>query len=255
MLAGCPHRVVEYGPEGAPTSAEDVLRRVAAAETSVVGVKGDARLYVEAPQGKGAVGLYLAAQLPSLIHLEQLDFFNRPQGVLVTDGTTVGLYDAQDARYFRGPASPTNLGRFLPLVMPPAELAGLLLGRAPRIHADTSRFSFDPQTGLFVVELQQGGVVQTIKVAPPSYRVVESTVVGLPAYDLRYEELSNLGGTTFPRKLTLDAKLAHTHLELTFKDITLNEAPDLTLFDLSPPDNVPVVEVDARGQPLDAGTP
>jgi elongation factor G len=34
-----------------------------------------------------------------------------------------------------------------------------------------------------------------------------------------------------------------------WKDITVNEAPDLTLFDLEPPEGVAVVEVDASGNP------
>lgn len=38
-------------------------------------------------------------------------------------------------------------------------------------------------------------------------------------------------------------------LELEWKEFTLNEPPDANLFDLSAPENVPVIEVDAAGQP------
>jgi hypothetical protein len=39
-------------------------------------------------------------------------------------------------------------------------------------------------------------------------------------------------------------------VELTWKDVTLNEAPDLSMFELEAPEGVPVVELDAQGKPL-----
>jgi hypothetical protein len=39
-------------------------------------------------------------------------------------------------------------------------------------------------------------------------------------------------------------------LELRYTDVTLNGPPDMTMFALTPPEGVPVVEVDAQGRPL-----
>ncbi len=246
-LAGCPRRPVDFGKDGEPRTAEELLARVAWAEKQVFSVKGEAKLTVESPQGKGVVGLFAAVTHPALIHLEQLDFFGRPQGVLVTDGDRFSLFLAQDGRALQGPATPANLGRFLPLVMPPAELAAVLLGRAPRITADALEFRFDDALGVFVATLQRGEVRQTLHVQPPSYRVVKSTAENLNAYDLTFGDLAVMGEATMPRHLTLDARGAKTALELTWKDVAVNEAPDLSLFDLEPPEGVPVDEVDARG--------
>ena len=55
--------------------------------------------------------------------------------------------------------------------------------------------------------------------------------------------------------MVLSAREASTTLELLYKDVTVNEAPDLTLFDQSPPENVPVIEVDETGKPRQAAAP
>lgn len=250
LLAACPRVPIDFGKDGEPKSAEELLKRVAQAEAQIVTLKGDGKLGVDAPQGKGSVTLFVAVTHPSNIHLEQLDFFGRPQGVLVTDGERFGLYNGQDAKYYRGPASPANLGRFLPVVMPPAELAALLLGRAPRIPAESSEMTFDDKGGVFVLTLKRGAIVQTVHVKPPTYRVVKSSVVGLKAYDVEFDDIGVYGAVSIPKKAKLVAASAKTTVELTYKEITINEPPDLTLFDMSPPEGVPVVEVDANGAPL-----
>lgn len=249
LLAACPRVPVDFGKDGEPKSAEELLKRIAVAESQIVTLKGDGKLGVNSPQGNGSVTLFVAVTHPSNIHLEQLDFFGRPQGVLVTDGERFGLYNGQDAKYYRGPASPANLARFLPVVMPPAELAALLLGRMPRIRADATEMTFDDKEGVFVLKLVRGEIVQTVQVKPPTYRVVKSTVVGLKAYDVEFGDIGVYGAVSIPKKAKLVAASAKTSVELTYKDITINEPPDLTLFDMAPPEGVPVVEVDAQGNP------
>lgn len=250
VLTACPKRIADFGKDGEPKTPQELLRRIEVAESQIFSLKGDAKLIVDAPQGKGAVSLFAAVTHPALIHLEQLDFFGRPQGVLVTDGTRFGLYLQQEGKYYRGPASPVNLSRFLPLVMPPAELAAVMLGRAPRIPPDSLQMRFDDKLQLLVLVLTRGKVRQTLHVQPPSYRVVKSTAENLDAYDLAFADLVTEGGVTLPRHASLDARSARTSVELVWKDVAINEAPDLSLFDFEPPEGIPVVEVDANGFPI-----
>ncbi|MBL8915709.1 MAG: DUF4292 domain-containing protein [Archangium sp.] len=261
FLLGCPPRRVDFGKDGAPTSAKDLLARVNFAESQVFSLKGDGRLGVDSPQGKGSVTLFAAVQHPAFIHIEQLDFFGKPQGVFVTDGERFGLYMAQEGKFFRGPATAANLSRFLPIVMPPSELASVMLGRAPRIpirSADQSagavdelEMRFDDSLQLFVLTITRGKVRQILHVQPPSYRVVKSRAENLNAYELDFSDITTIepSGVTVPKTAALDARLAKTKVELVWKEMAVNEAPDMTLFDLAPPEGIPVVEVDANGDP------
>jgi hypothetical protein len=229
------------------------LKRTAFAESQVYSVKGDARLTIEAPQGKGTVSLFAAALHPSFVHLEQLDFFGKPQGILTTDGAQFGLYQAAENTFYKGPATPANLSRFLPLVIPAPELTGLLLGRIPRIDFDLSDMKFDEKTQLFILKLtknanaNRGVVTQTLHISPPSYRVVHSEIVGVSAYDVEASEMETMNGQLFAKSIILKAKARSTTLEINWKGIELNGSADLTLFDLSAPEEVPLVELDEQG--------
>lgn len=243
ILCACPHRV-DFGAGGEPQSAEDLLRRVAVSESAIISVKGDAKLKVNSPSATASVTLFVAVTHPAYLHLEALDFFGKPQGVFVSDGTTFGLYDGQSARYLRGPATARNVARFVPIALAPAELAALLLGRVPRIPHQSAQLGFDPKEGTLVLTLKNGAAVQVLTIRPPSYRVIHSAITGIDAYDVTFANLEDLGGFTHPRRIFLSAEKAQVRIELNYQEVVLNEAPDLTLYQMTPPANVPIVEVD-----------
>lgn len=262
VFTACPRAArLDPGPMGEPRNAEALLKRVLIVESTVMSVVGDAKLSVDTPQGKGATNLYVGVHLPDLLHIEQIDFFNRPQSVLITREGNFGLYDAQNARYTRGPSSPINLSQFLPLVLPPHELAGLMTGRTPRIAHEIASFMPDDKRGVYVLTLRKGNITQTLDIATPSYRIVKSTITGIEAYDVEFSELKNFDGAVLPKRLALTASAAKLWVELTFKDVKVNQPLDLMLYDLDPPSGVQVVDVDEKGAPrltgadADAGAP
>jgi hypothetical protein len=168
--------------------------------------------------------------------------------VLVSDGERFGLHQVSEGRFYRGPASPENLSRFLPVVLPAGELLGLLLGQAPVLAGARPEVRWDGERGAWALELRVGGVVQRLLVDGVDYRVRESRVEGMSAYDLRFSDVRRVGGAFLPHVLALEARAAETELELVYKDPEVNAPVDLGLFDLASPPDVPVVEVDEQGR-------
>jgi len=248
-LCACPRLPpLDYGKDGPAKDGADLLKRVEFAEAQIFSLRGDAKLIVESPQGKGSVSLFVAVLHPAQLHIEQLDFFGRPEGILVTDGERFGLYDAKQRKYFRGPASVENMARFVPIALPPRELASLLLGRVPRVPAESSSLAVDEAARSYALTLRRGAITQRLTVSTGTHRVTRSRVEGLTTYAIDADALTAFGPATLPRHLTLDAPSANTRVELLYKDITVNEAPEVTLFELEPPEGIPVVEVQANGQ-------
>src|SRR4051794_22885938 len=200
LLLGCPHRV-DFGKEGPITDPKALEKLIQQAEERVIAVKGESKIKVESPQGNGVVTLFIALQRPGLVHLESLDFFGRPQAVLVSDGKRFGLYQSQEGKYYQGPASAQNLSRFLPVVLPPEELVALMLGQTPRIPAEAKTLKRDEQKGRYELALINGPVTQTLSIDPKRLRVVESRVRGVNAYDLTFEDFDEAGGGLYPRKV------------------------------------------------------
>ncbi|HEX8823644.1 MAG TPA: DUF4292 domain-containing protein [Archangium sp.] len=249
LCSGCPKRI-DFGPQGRVTQPEELFRLTSAAQTQVVSLQGDGKLRVESPQGSGTVSAFLAVSRPGLLRVEMFDFFNRPIAVLVTDGQRFGLFQSQENKFYQGPATPRNLSRFLPVALPSEELVSVMLGQVPFLPAERKTLALDAKQGLYVLTLHRGAVSQVLHIHPKSLRVVRSEVRGLQTYGLEYDNFKEHGEARLPHEVTLRAPSADTSLGLRYTEITVNESPDLTLFDLSAPEDVPVVEVDEGGQTL-----
>ncbi len=249
VCSGCPKRL-DFGSRGRITQAEELFRLTRAAQDQVATLQGDGKLRVQSPQGTGTVSVYLAASRPGLLRVEMFDFFNRPIAVLVTDGQRFGLLQAQENKYYQGPATPQNLSRFLPVALPSEELVSVMFGKVPFLPAERMTLDVDAREAVYVLTLQRGDVTQVLHVDPRTLRVVRSQVRGAPVYGLEYDNFREHGALLLAHEVRLQAPSADTSLTLRYTDVTLNGAPDLTLFDLSAPEDTPVVEVDEGGQAL-----
>ncbi|MBX5481985.1 MAG: DUF4292 domain-containing protein [Myxococcaceae bacterium] len=255
VLSGCPPRRIDFGPRGRIDDPEALLELVAETEATVITLDGEAKVHVDAPGGKGAFSMFMALVRPTYVHLEPLDFFGRPQGVLVINEDHFGLYQAQDNRFYEGPATAANVARFLPLALPPAELVRVMLGAVPRIPHERAELVPDERCACYVLTLHHGAVTQRLEVHPSRYRVLKSEVTGMPAYDLELGDLDTIQGISFPRRITLRAPAAQVEVSLRYADVTLNKAPDLTMFDTSAPEGAEIVPLDAQGRTVSPATP
>lgn len=247
VCSGCPHRI-EFGPEGPIDDPEKLFQLVNQSQANLVTLQGDAKLHVSSPQGSGTLSMYLAISRPGLLHMETFDFFNRPVAALVSDGQRFGLYQTEGNVFYQGPASPENVSRFLPVMLPSEELVAVMLGQVPFIPAERKTLELDRSEGVYVLKLFRGPVTQTLQVHPKYYRVVRSEVRGVPGYDLSFDNFKTEGTMLFPKEVKLIAAAAETELRLRYSDVSLNGPPDLTLFELAPPEGARVVEVDERGK-------
>lgn len=257
ICAGCPKRIppVDFGPGGPLTDPREVLARVDAAQARVITVTGDARLDVDSEQAKGGAGLFLSVSRPALLHLEPLDFFNRPQGVLVSDGQRFSLYSVPEDLVLTGPASPPNVSRLLPVVMPGEELTAVMLGEAPRLPTEDLTLTVDDKEQTYRLVLRHGAVEQTLWIHPQHFRVLKSEVRGAPAYDLLFDDFQIVGEVALPRRIVLASQAGKARLELRYKEVTVNGPLDLTYFEFEAPEGVKVVEVDESGRAVPASTP
>lgn len=254
-FAACPPKRIDFGPRGEIDDPEALLKLVDEAGERVLTLTGESKVRVDTPEAKGAFSMFVAISRPGLVHLEPLDFFGKPQAVLAVNGERFGLYQAQDNRYYTGPATPQNVSRFLPIVVPAPELVQIMLGDVPRLLHDRLEMKTDEGCACYVLTLHRGQVRQTLKVHPTTFRVLASDVEGVPAYDLQYDDFQDFGRIVFPRRVRLSAPHAQVELDLQYNDLALNQPPDLTLFDPTPPEGIEVVEVDEQGRPTTEGVP
>gem|GEM_PF-278905 len=246
LSLGCAKRI-DFGPSGEVRSAEELLRLIDLAERQVTSVKGEARLRVSSPRRGGTLNLFVAVAEPDNLHLEALNFFGKPQSILVSSRMRFELLDSDAGKYFRGPASQENLSRFMPVVVPVPELVMMLLGRAPRIIASSASLTLDASSRSYILRLSSNGVEQTLWVDPASHRVIRSQMRGRIAYELSFDDFVDAASTQYPRKSTLVVPSADSRLELKYRDLEVNPRLDSSLFELPPPPGVAIIELDEAG--------
>jgi len=213
-------------------------------------IKGEAKLKVASDANKGSVTLFVAVSRPASLHLESLDFFGRPQAVLVCDGVRFAFLNGQDGTFYQGPASPRNVSRFLPVALRPQDWVLLLLGEVPRLPGDPAAFALDVPAASYQVKLESEGARQTLWIDPATFRLRASRVEGRAGYYVAFDDLEDLGGAPFPRHLALEVPRPASRWELRYTDVAPNEVIDPELFHLTPPPGARVIAVDDQGTEL-----
>ncbi|HXX31286.1 MAG TPA: DUF4292 domain-containing protein [Myxococcaceae bacterium] len=212
-------------------------------------VKGSARVSVQARQGGGETGAFVAARAPGEVHLELLDFFGSPSQVLVADGRTFGLFQRDKATFFTGPATAAAVSRLLPVHLSADELVAILLGRAPRLPGEPVSVEPDGDADAYRVTLVDGDRRQTLWVDPVSRRVLRSLLEGPAGYELVFERVKDTAGIQFPRKVTFKDPSATVVLRWSDDDLELDGTLEPALFRVGAPPGARVVEVADGARP------
>jgi outer membrane lipoprotein-sorting protein len=242
LLAGCPPRVdVRTVP---PPDATALLAEVDVVDAQVARLQSQAKARVDARGKKGNVQLFVAVASPASVHLEVLDFFGKPSGILISDGKRFVMFASDTGVWQRGAATAENVARVLPISLPPEQLVAMLLGRAPRLADPAPTLAVDAEENLFQVTLRAGGHTQQLWVDPGRKRVVRSKVDGSGGYTLGFSGFEDVRGVPFPRAISFTGEGS---VALQYTDLRLGEQPDASLFVPEPPPGVPVEQIDTQG--------
>ncbi len=254
-LAGCT-RVPPADLSRDPSALFDQVR---AAQARVQRVRGSARVKIASPGASGSVLEFAAAEKPDRLHLETLDFFGNPAAVLVAADGRFAFLDTRANVLYRGDATPENISRLLPVVLPVEELVIILCGSAPLLPGTPLEVGVKDDRLLLTVGL--GDVGQRLAIGDLASvewsRVRRAEPEGgrnsgevAPGYDLEFDAFLRRAGVRFPTELRLDAPVGKSRIELTWRqDLEVNGNVEPALFQLSPPKGARVVDL-ARGAPV-----
>jgi Domain of unknown function (DUF4292) len=255
LLAGCPR----VPPRDLSRDPVDLAQQVRAAQQRVRAVRGSARVAVTSREVSGTVNELVAAEAPDRVRLETVDFFGNPAALLVAAGGRFAFLDGRANVLYRGDATPENVSRLLPVVIPVEELVTILCGSAPLLPGRAAGVAVEQDA--LVLTLVSGDTVQRLAVgqaATVSWSRLRRREVAAggearevpAAYDLEFHVFDRRGGVPFASQVRLDAAVAGARVDLEWRDdLEVNPALDRSLFELSPPRGVRVVDL-AAGQPI-----
>jgi hypothetical protein len=256
--AGC----VRVPPRDLSRDAAALRDQVREAQERVRSVRGSARVSVTSPAVSGSFQELVAAERPDRVRLETLDFFGNPAALLVAADGRFAFLDARANVFYRGDATPENVSRLLPVVIPVEELVTILCGSAPLLPGRAGEVA--AKEDVLVLALAAGDAIQRVAVgqaATVRWSRVRRTAVGAggavqevaSAYDLEFHAFEPVAGILFPMQVRLDAAAARSRVDLDWKeDLQVNGALERSLFQAAPPRGVRVVDL-GRGEPIPRG--
>jgi hypothetical protein len=248
VLAGCPPRVP---PPDLSLDPAALAGQVLAAQGRIRSVRGEVRIAIDTKQLSGTVPALVAAEKPDRVLVQTLDFFGNTVAVLAAADGKLSLYDARARVVYRGPATPENLARLVPVPLSPAALVEILCGSAPLVTGEP--VSAEPGRGWVTLRISGGARTEDLRIGPGA-RVLRASVrvggqPGPGAYDLEFGAFDALEGLDFPAEVSLSAESPRVRMKVTWSDAEPNATLDQKTFTPRIPAGVRVVELGEAAPP------
>jgi outer membrane lipoprotein-sorting protein len=203
----------------------------------------DAKAFVQAQQG-GRFELHVSVKRPDSIRIEALTPVGDPAAVLVATAGKFALIDLRNNVYYRGPATPQNLSRLIPVPMTPQELVAVLTGAIPELPGAQPTASKRQGDGSQITFAKQG-VSQQVSLGADLRvtQVQRSDAQGKLIWAVKLDQHDDASGSQLPMLLHLDAPDAKTQVDLRLRNVVTGKQPPASAFLLAVPQGMRVEEV------------
>ena len=237
FLFACGTAQTAAGPAGDPQSLAEQARKAHARPETL---SCDAKAFVEAPKDGGRYELHVSVKRPDSIRIEALTPVGDPAAVMVAKDGRFALLDLRSSVYYRGPATPQNLSRLVPVPFRPEELVAALTGAIPELAGAQATESKRTSEGTQLTFTKDGMAQQVV--LGPDLRVLQvqrTDEKGKPVWSMKLDQHDN----SVPMLLHLDAPEAKTQVDLRLRNVTTGKEPPASAFQLAVPQGMRVEEV------------
>lgn len=212
-------------------------------------LKGIAKIKVESPDEKFSVKEIVIAKRPHCLRLETLNPLGQPLFFIVTDGRELFLFSPPENKFYQGIASTKNVSLFFRVNLSLEETISIILGKVPLIDYDAGQVGCQMKGDFCVLRLttRDGKLKQVIKVGLADHKVMESKTYKQGDGLIRtteYRHYEKIGGTSFPREITVTMPRDETKVKMNYKEIKLLSEIDSDHFRLTPPPGVEVLPLE-----------
>lgn len=178
---------------------------------------------------------------PDKLRVDTLSPFEQPLSMMASDGETVSIYSLEERRFWRGPSTPRNLARLVPLRLEGEELASVLRGGVPLIDHQQVAMDWDADVGCYAVTLTGVARRQRLCVEPEHLRVLESRVWrgDTLQYKARFGQYSDEEGG-IPTRLRFEVPEDDLQVDVQVVDHKRNPTVAADAFIVEPPRGIEV---------------
>jgi hypothetical protein len=219
---GC--RTVPPPPPPVPVaSANELISLLKARQVGLQSFQARGRLTLLTPEQRYSGSGRLKGILPSTLRVDVLDFFGRSLINFASDGQQVEVLFPREGKLLHGPATPQNLGAFLPPGVTLPHALKVITGDLPLSPGAPAEWRYEPRQNAYFLEWRNPD-------GSPRERL---WVDGSSLYPVKEEWYGGDGRLTFsaelgdfvrdrPQQITFKTVEPETELRLALHDVQLN---------------------------------
>lgn len=240
-------------PRSGPQTAPEILA-AALARPLPRTLSGTARMeaYVDGKARKA--DLLVIIERPDRAHLQAMTPTMEMVAVMATDGQRFSSFERGGDTCSVGRACARNMGRLVPLAMPPADLVAAMLGRPPILEQASQKVSWDGERRAWKIGLARAPWRQELWIQPPAMHILASIMYrgSERVASVAYGGHGELGGNGPPRKLRMKAAGDKVDVSIELREVDLDEDVDADAFQVPCPRGMAQVELACDPSPSEA---
>ncbi|MBN1365114.1 MAG: DUF4292 domain-containing protein [Syntrophaceae bacterium] len=181
----------------------------------------------------------LTLKRPSYLRLELLPVIGVPDFFLTASPEILKIFIPSKGEAYSGQPTISNLEKFLPWPIEIEDMIMIFTGTYPLFKESNILYQAHRENNYLVVEMNSSsGASQIVWVGENNklLKLVRKDEGGEELYNVKYSY--NNDHRNFPEKITINITNETTSLSVRYSDIKIEKAKDLSVFDLTIPDDV-----------------
>jgi hypothetical protein len=195
--------------------------------------------------GRYPVRAALMIMRPSYLRLELLPVIGTPDFMLAASPEKMSIFIPSQGKFYYGQPTAANLGKFLPWKFNIEDIVMIFSGAYPSFKENNISYQSYREENILRMEMKApSGSSQMIWMGEDNklHKLVRRDETGKEVYTVRY--LYDATGGSFPETIKISMADGITSLSIKYSDVKVEKSNDLSIFNLSLPDNVKAIRLE-----------
>ncbi len=211
-------------------SPQDLLKQLETRANEIQSLRAKGQVAVVSPQKNYTGNALLTEYKPSQLRVDVLNFWGQPVVAFITNEQEIKFMVYPEGKLYRGPATTTNLGRFIPLPVSIKDFIAILTGRIAFEQYEKPVLLDSRESNAYNLELSSRGSNNRVKlnIEAQSLNITSAQWLDAQGQELmqaEFSEFTTQGRVSGPQEIKMASGDRSNQVRLRYRDLTYNVLP------------------------------
>lgn len=211
-------------------SAQDLLKQLETRADEIQSLRAKGQVAVVSPQRNYTGNALLTLYKPALLRVDVLNFWGQPVVAFLANDQEIKFMVYPESKLYRGPATTTNLSRFIPLPVSIQDFMAILTGRIAFNLYDKPVQVESRDPNIYYLELTSRGGNERVKltIEAQSLNIAAAQWLNSQGQEIMLAEFSEFisqGSITGPREIKMASGDQANQVRVRYRDLNYNVPP------------------------------